>query len=215
MKNIVIFIFIYILTILIIRLYCKPMFLSPHLKNKFYSLFEKFINICNEHDITYFIIAGTLLGSIRHKEMIPWDDDIDVGILDSDLQKFQMIDWGKYGLKQDVQRDKFSKVFYKNEYDNGIKYESVFIDVFVFEKIESDVSSVYQYTNKQALINWPNEYFTENELFPLKEYTFKNLTVMGPNNSLNYAKRAWGKNWPNTPVIAFLKYLVYPENLIS
>ncbi len=191
------------------------MFLSTHMKNKFYSLFEKFITICNEHDIKYFIIAGTLLGSIRHQEMIPWDDDIDVGILDSDLQKFQMIDWDKYGLKQNVHRDQFSKVFYKNEYDNGVKYESVFIDVFVFEKIESDVSSVYQYTNKQALINWPNEYFTENDLFPLQTYTFKNLVVMGPNNSLNYANRAWGKNWPNTPDVAFLKYLVYPEKLFK
>ena len=89
------------------------MFLSTHMKNKFYSLFEKFITICNEHDIKYFIIAGTLLGSIRHQEMIPWDDDIDVGILDSDLQKFQMIDWDKYGLKQMFTEINLVKFFIK------------------------------------------------------------------------------------------------------
>lgn len=39
-----------------------------------------FDKMCKEHDLRYFIVAGTMLGAVRHKGFIPWDDDIDVGM---------------------------------------------------------------------------------------------------------------------------------------
>lgn len=48
----------------------------------------KFLDkICRENNIRYFISSGTLLGAVRHKGYIPWDDDIDVILVIKDLKK--------------------------------------------------------------------------------------------------------------------------------
>lgn len=48
---------------------------------------KAFQKVCDEHHLTYFAIAGTCIGAVRHNGFIPWDDDIDVGMPYPDYKK--------------------------------------------------------------------------------------------------------------------------------
>ena len=47
--------------------------------------------ICKKHNIRYCIIAGTLLGAVRHKGFIPWDDDLDVAMARNEYERFSEV----------------------------------------------------------------------------------------------------------------------------
>lgn len=54
-------------------------------------LLEELIRICEDNGLLYWLQSGTLLGAVRHKGFVPWDDDTDVGMMRSDIQKLRKI----------------------------------------------------------------------------------------------------------------------------
>lgn len=54
-------------------------------------LLQKFIKVCDKYNLKWFAIGGTLLGAVRHKGFIPWDDDIDVTMPRADYEIFKTL----------------------------------------------------------------------------------------------------------------------------
>ena len=66
--------------------------------------------LCDQNGLRYYLMAGTLIGAVRHKGFIPWDDDIDIGMPRPDYNKLKEI------LKDDLHENRFKLLTY--EYGN-------------------------------------------------------------------------------------------------
>lgn len=117
------------------------------------NMIKDFHDLCTRHEIPYFAIGGTLLGAIRHKDFIPWDDDVDLGMLREDYNRFLDIATEEYSDKYTLwtperknmyctfvpkfalNNSKFITAFASNA---GICDMGIFLDIFVFENVEPD-----------------------------------------------------------------------------
>lgn len=61
------------------------------LKKELISTLKGFIVFCKQHNLRYYAAYGTALGTVRHKGLIPWDDDIDVFMPREDYNKFLLL----------------------------------------------------------------------------------------------------------------------------
>lgn len=60
-------------------------------------LLVEFDKFCREHDLTYYLSGGTLLGAVRHKGFIPWDDDVDINMPRPDCERLMELSGGFIG----------------------------------------------------------------------------------------------------------------------
>ena len=115
-------------------------------------ILEDVHNLCEKHGLKYFLDGGTLIGAVRHKGFIPWDDDIDIGMPREDYEKF--IEIAKKELPdnlflQTFETDKYYDVYpgpCKIRYNGTLFFEEgtkenlrmhngVYIDIFPYDNL--------------------------------------------------------------------------------
>ena len=156
----------------------------------FHELIGTVKNAFDKYNIRYFMVGGTLLGSLRHGGIIPWDDDMDIGLIDTDIElAHKALDELKKG----------NKITYRFSTDHPglLKIFSSqndtfpFIDVFYYKK-EGDK---YVFSDPTCQRDWPNEWFHESELFPLQKGQFGDFHLNMPFLQIPYLERVFGTAW--------------------
>ncbi len=66
-------------------------FSTRELQLKLLEIMKVFHSVCEKHSLKYFMLGGTMLGAVRHKGFIPWDDDLDIGMTRESYNKLLKI----------------------------------------------------------------------------------------------------------------------------
>ncbi len=122
-------------------------------------ILDYFHNFCQKNNLKYSLVAGTLLGAVRHKGFIPWDDDIDVGMPRPDYERFKRLrdqfETERYKLLSDEEGQyPFSKIYDLqisiNAKASSDKY--LWIDVFPFDGLPDNKKDISWRFSRVAVI---------------------------------------------------------------
>lgn len=115
-------------------------------------ILKQFVRVCEKYGLRYYVAGGTLLGMIRHKGFIPWDDDIDIDMPREDYEQlkriapeefsepyfFQSIDTDINYARPHLQiRNSNTTAIVKHEV--GLKFnQGIFIDIFPLDSVPNN-----------------------------------------------------------------------------
>ena len=151
-----------------------------------YQLANDVVRILDKHNIPYFIDGGTLLGAIRHKNLIPWDDDIDLGMFHKDFYR-----------KLPKLRKEFEDLGYQIKECTNL-YKIYIPDKWIYQDyktVATPTLDIFPYIKKHDQIKlfdishrgrWKKAVYNVKDMFPLREYEFGPIKLKGANNGRSY-----------------------------
>ena len=139
-------------------------------------LLDKVVSICDEYGLCYYLAGGSVLGAIRHKGFIPWDDDIDIYLFREDYEKLLTLPdeiWGdEFRLAYYTNTPKYTYDFIKIELTNTTIIERlhpnyhgrVFLDVFPLDFVSNNQQKRQEeYTMIRSIMNEVVETYIKND----------------------------------------------------
>ena len=194
----------------------RTFFLPDAFVQSQYQLMKDVHDVLEQSGVPYFIESGTLLGAVRHGEIIPWDDDMDIGVRKEDLGKLEkkalpLIK--KRGYTVSFSGDAFQRPVKTLEaaewYGYQIHSPSCHLDIFIYK---SKKNGVMRYVTEDFCAH---QFFYEKEIYPLKRYPLGPLSVWGPQNPKPYLDRSYA-HWNNKGVFdGWHGYPVLPKIVVD
>ncbi|WP_366140340.1 adenylyltransferase/cytidyltransferase family protein [uncultured Umboniibacter sp.] len=168
--------------------FIEDVILPKRMMRGYYRLLYIFQHVMNQYDIEFFAHSGTMLGAVRHKGIIPWDDDLDVMIEESfeDLLIEASTELERYGIMlKEMEHDHLYqfKCSNPNVVGNGYYLQ---IDVFIGKREVIGGDLVLHYKSPKFKQWFSKRFIRIEDLYPLKTYEFGPITVKGVGNPTNY-----------------------------
>jgi len=162
-------------------------------------LLVEFDRVCKKHGLTYFADSGTLLGAIRHKGFIPWDDDIDVVMFREDYKKLAQVATHEFqhpfffqtpftdpGLVMGGSRLRNSDTTLISDFKNKRPYKNkgIFIDIFVLDNVPDSKKAFKRaklflkgYWRILRYASYYENYFQPGKKYPVKRVFLGGLSL--------------------------------------
>ena len=119
------------------------------LQTELYRILDEITRICKKHDIPFFAIGGTAIGALYDQGILPWDDDIDIGMTRENYNRF--IEIAPKELSNDyflswigtdphtpyyfAKVKKNNTLFVEELFKNVPMHQGIFVDIFPFDRI--------------------------------------------------------------------------------
>jgi hypothetical protein len=168
---------------------------------RLYSLGFALSKFFTQHNIDYRICSGSLLGAVRHKGIIPWDDDIDLMLHPTSIKKFKaLVEDGTFTKQTGlgIKWQNFTggwQCFHQDSPKGRGLLEGIgtpFVDIFC-TKIEKKEKRIV-YINQEMQKLSTGDYFTINEWNKSKKYPFGPIELISIQKAVPYISRCYGRD---------------------